>query len=144
MSTPGDRGPIVIDTDVFSADLIPKSPLPGGYALLIAGRPAFISFQTVAELRFGAIRRGWGSARMVRLEAKLARAVVVHTGDELATICARLRADCESIGHALCQKHHNGDLWIAATAIRLSVPLVSNDQIFRGVPDLEFVSVPQA
>jgi predicted nucleic acid-binding protein len=31
----------------------------------------------------------------------------------------------------------NADRWIAATALRLGVPLVSNDGIFRGVPGLE-------
>lgn len=41
---------------------------------------------------------------------------------------ARLRADCEARGHALAQREHNADRWIAATALRLSVPLVSNGQ----------------
>ena len=71
MSSAPPRGPVVIDTDVFSADLVPGSRLAERYAPLITGRPAFISFQTVAELRYGAIRRGWGHARMLRLEAKV-------------------------------------------------------------------------
>jgi len=45
------RGPIVIDTDVFGADLIPGSRLAQIYEPIIVGRPAFISFQTAAELR---------------------------------------------------------------------------------------------
>jgi len=56
----------VIDTDVFSADLVPGSPLAERYAPIVAGRPALICFQTVAELRYGALRRGWGDARMLR------------------------------------------------------------------------------
>jgi tRNA(fMet)-specific endonuclease VapC len=130
------RGAIIIDTDVFSADLVPGSRLAERYAPLIAGRPAFISFQTAAELRYGAIRRHWGEARMRRLDAKIHRAEVVHTGPELVALCAQLRADCAAIGHALAQREHNADRWIAATAIRLGVPLVSNDAIFRDVPDL--------
>jgi hypothetical protein len=51
------RGPVVIDTGVFGADLVPGSALAARYDPLIAGRPAFISFQTVAELHFGALRR---------------------------------------------------------------------------------------
>jgi hypothetical protein len=77
------RGPIVIDTDVFSADLVPGSRLTEPYAPVIAGRPAFVAFQTVAELRYGAIRRGWGEARMFKLEAKIQRVEAVHTGPEL-------------------------------------------------------------
>jgi predicted nucleic acid-binding protein len=53
---------------------------------------------------------------------------------------AHLRADCESAGHALAQREHNADRWIAAIAIRLGVPLVSNDKIFRDVPGLALES----
>ena len=136
MSVARPRGPIVIDTDVFSADLVPGSKLAELYAPIITGRPAFISFQTVTELRYGALRRGWGATRMLKLDAKIQRAEVVHTGPELVLICAQLRADCAAAGHALAQREHNADRWIAATAIRLGVPLVSNDAIFRDVHGL--------
>jgi hypothetical protein len=58
------RGPIVIDTDVFGADIVPGSKLANLYEPIIVGRPAFISFQTAAELRYGALLRNWGEARM--------------------------------------------------------------------------------
>jgi predicted nucleic acid-binding protein len=74
---------------------------------------------------------------MLRLDARIARAEVVHSGPELVLIYAQLRAECEAQGHALGQREHNADRWIAATAIRLGVPLVSNDGIFRSVPGLE-------
>ena len=131
------RGPIVIDTDVFSADLVPGSRLAERYAPLITGRLAFISFQTAAELRYGAIRRGWGKPRMLRMGATIARVEVVHSGPELVAVYAQLRADCVAAGHALGQKAHTADRWIAATAIRLGIPLVSNDGIFRGAPGLQ-------
>lgn len=130
------RGPVVIDTNVFGADLVPGSPLTNRYEPLIVGRPAFVSFQTVAELHFGALRRGWGPPRMLKLDAKIARAQVVHSGMDLVLAWAQLRADCERIGHALGQREHDGDRWIAATALRLGVPLVSDDGIFRGAPGL--------
>lgn len=144
MKPEAGRGPVVIDTDVFSADLVSGSRIAERYAPIITGRPAFISFQTVAELRYGALRRGWGTARMLKLDAKIDRAEVVHTGPELVLICAQLRADCEAVGHALGQREHNADRWIAASAIRIGIPLVSNDAIFRGVPGLELESVADA
>lgn len=143
MTAARSRGPIVIDTDVFSPDLFPGSPLAERYAPLVAGRPALISFQTAAELRYGAIRRGWGRARLLRLEAKIQRAEVVHSGAELVAVYAQLRADCEAAGHALGQKEHTADRWIAATAIRLGVPLVSNDGIFRDAPGVRLESFAQ-
>ena len=136
MSPVRSRGPLVIDTDVFSADLVPGSTLTERYAPVIAGRPAFVAFQTVAELRYGAIRRSWGDARMHKLETKIQHVEVVHSGPELVAIYAQLRADCEAAGHALGQKEHTADRWIAAVAIRLGIPLVSNDGIFSGAPGL--------
>ena len=68
----------MIDTDVFSADLVPTSRLAERYAPIITGRPAFISFQTATELRYGAIRRGWGEARMLKLNSKIQRAAAAE------------------------------------------------------------------
>lgn len=136
MSAAPARGAIVIDTDVFSADLITGSALAQRYAPLITGRLAFISFQTAAEIRYGALQRGWGQARMLELVSKLANVEIVHTGPELVVTHAQLRADCRNAGHALAQRAHNADRWIAATAIRLGLPLVSNDAIFQDVPGL--------
>lgn len=64
------------------------------------GRRICSPFQTVAELRYGALRRGWGTARMPKLDSTIQRAEVVHTGPELVLLCAQLRADRERIGHA--------------------------------------------
>lgn len=75
-AVPG-RGPLVMDTEVFGADLVPGARLAAVYEPIIVGRPAFISFQTAAELRYGALRRTWGDARMRKLEARTNEAEVV-------------------------------------------------------------------
>ena len=103
MTAPLARGPIVIDTDVYGAELVPGSALAVVYQPIIVGRPAFICFQTAAELRYGATLRNWGEPRMRKLEARIAAAVTVHTGPDLVLTYVRLRVDCERIGHALCQ-----------------------------------------
>lgn len=79
---------------------------------------------------------------MLRLEAKIQRVEVVHSRPELVAEYAQLRSDCEPAGHALAQKSHTAGRWIAATAIRLGLPLVSNDGIFCGAPGLELETVP--
>ena len=141
MSRQEARGPAVIDTNVFAADIVPGSRLAPMYEPLTAGRPALISFQTVAELHFGAIRRGWGRPRLLKLERRIEDAETVWPGPELVLIYARLRADCLRIGHALGQRHHDADRWIASTALRLDVSLVSHDRIFRDVPGLVLETV---
>ncbi|MGA2307658.1 MAG: hypothetical protein ABSH29_26235, partial [Acidimicrobiales bacterium] len=101
MTDQPSRGPIVIDTDVYGAEIVPGSSLAVMYEPIILGRPAFISFHTAAELRYGALRRNWGESRIRKLEARIAAAETVHTGPDLVLTYARLRVDCERIGHTL-------------------------------------------
>lgn len=136
MTAAPPRGPVVVDTDVFSAGLHGPSLIATAYEPLIVGRPAFVSFQTVAELRFGARLRSWGAGRMLKMEARIAGAETVQSGPDLIEAYVRLRVDCHRAGHALAQAHHDADRWVAATAIRLGVPLVSNDGIFTNAPGL--------
>ena len=130
---------VVVDTNVFSADLLRTTHhLVELYQPLLAARRFLISFQTLAEISFGARRRGWGPVRMSRLAEQLARAEVVWPGPSLLEVYVDLRVGCERVGHALGQPDHDSDRWIAATAIHLAVPLVSHDGIFRDVPGLVF------
>jgi len=54
--------------------------------------------------------------------------------------CAELRMRCRQAGHALGEKLHDGDRWIAATAIRIENPFVSHDGIFTEAPGLRVVT----
>lgn len=54
----------------------------------------------------------------------------------LVNVCASLRDRCRRAGHSLSEKIHDSDRWIASTAIRYGLPLISDDTIFRDVPDL--------
>lgn len=142
MSTAPRRGPVVIDTDVFSAGLHGPSLIASTYEPLIVGRPAFISFQTVAEIRFGAGLRNWGPKRILKMETRIGSTEIVHSGPALIEAYTRLRIDCHRAGHALAQPRHDADRWIAATAVRLGIPLVSNDGIFADVSGLVVESLP--
>lgn len=126
----------MIDTDVFSADLIPGSLLAARFRQLTLGRPTFISFQTAAEVRFGAMLRGWGASRLRRMESRLAAAEIVDSGPELIDTYVQLRVTCRRAGHPLAQKIHDADRWVAATALRLELTLIANDGIFDDVPGL--------
>lgn len=137
MATEHGRGPVVVDTDVYSARLIPDSTLARRYEPLLVGRAEFVSFQTVAEVRYGARLRGWGDARLRRMEAAFGRIAIVYPGPDLIRTYAELRVACQRAGHALSQREHDADRWIAATAIRLGIPLVSNDGVFENTPGLE-------
>lgn len=129
---------VVVDTMVVSA-LVNAGRDPAAAArcrATIGGRSVVVSFVTVTEMRFGAIKAGWGELRRRGLERVLARLVVVQPDDDLMGTCAELRADCVKRGHALGDKVHEADRWVAATAIALGVELISRDEVFRNVTGL--------
>ena len=137
MSTRATRA-VVVDTMAVSA-LVNAARNPdraAAYRRAIADDPILVSFMTITELRFDALGAGWGELRRRGLERDLAQLVVVQPDDQLIQTCAELRASCERAGHGLGHKIHEADRWIAATAIRLSVDLVSDDTVYRDVPDL--------
>jgi predicted nucleic acid-binding protein len=139
--TQAPRGPVVIDTGVFGAQLTPRTWRLGElYRPLVERRAALISFITVAELRFGARLAGWGPRRLGRLERELERAETIWPGPDLTGTYAALRAWCVKNGHGLGQKEHEADRWVAATAIWLDVPLVSHDAIFASVGGLSLLT----
>lgn len=73
------------------------------------------------------LHAGWGELRRQWLERRIAEFSVVQPDDAMISICAELSQDCKQGGHPLGNRAHNGDRWIAATAIRLGLQLVSDD-----------------
>ena len=85
----GSRGPVVIDTGVFGARLTPSGRLLAAlYRPMLEGRPAVISFVTVAELEYGARLADWGRDRLRRLEYEVGRAEIVWPGPHLTDVYA--------------------------------------------------------
>jgi predicted nucleic acid-binding protein len=131
----------VVDTNVFGAELTRRgAAVAGAYRSHVEGRDLFVSFVTVAELRYGAKLAGWGEQRLRRLEMRLAVAEVVWAGNGLVDEYVWLRHECTVAGHPLGQKQHEADRWIAATARWLDVPLVAHDAIFRDAPGVTVVT----
>jgi predicted nucleic acid-binding protein len=139
--TDAGRPAAVVDTNVFGAELTRRGEVvAAAYRRHVEGRDLYVSFTTVAELRFGARLAGWGLPRLNRLEARLAAADVVWAGDGLVETYVSLRQECSVAGHPLAQKHHEADRWIAATARWLAVPLVTHDAVFLGTPGVEVIT----
>lgn len=137
MTTRGRATHVVVDTDALSWILDPR-PIPqGGRArTLVDGRTAVISFVSAAELRYGALRAGWGEFRLRRLARSLADLDVIQSDQRLIERNAELRAWASRAGHGLAHKIHEADRWVATTALALDLELVAGDRIFEGVPNL--------
>lgn len=134
-------GPVVVDTGVFGSGLVPSSgDLARRYQHHLVGRRVDPAYQTVAELRYGSLRRKWGAQRLEAMEDRLRRATVAPVDERTALIYAQLKLACVDDGHGLGQKDHDGDRWIAATAVRYGIPLVSHDRIFEGAPGVDLIT----
>jgi hypothetical protein len=57
-----------------------------------------LAFQTVMELRFGALRAGWGELRRRRLKRGIAELTVTQPDDAMITSCAQLRRAASGSG----------------------------------------------
>jgi len=73
---------------------------------------------------------------MDRLIDVLEQTPTIHTDPEVVEAYADLTAECRRSGHALQDKTHTGDRWIAACAVAKQFDLLSGDAIFEGVPNL--------
>lgn len=95
--------------------------------------------QTIAELRYGALVAGWGERRLAALGTLIEQLTIIEIDDDLAWEHARLRLACRRAGHALVAPVHAADLWVAASALYLGLPLVTDDAVFEGTPGLDLV-----
>lgn len=125
---------VVLDSNVVSY-IFNRDSRADYYEERIRGCQLLISFQTLEESWFGAFRRGWGTRRTRELEAHLQRYETIWPDTEIATVCARLRAESLSAGRGL----QVADAWIAATALMLGCPLVTHDRDFDGIPGLRVI-----
>jgi tRNA(fMet)-specific endonuclease VapC len=127
---------VVVDTDVVS--LIFKSHPTGVlYEADLAGCTLLISFMTLAELDRWAIQSKWGAARREWLRLYLDRFVLLPYSRRLCSMWAEVTVAAQARGRRIdC-----ADAWIAATALRYDVPLVThNRDDYLGVPGLKLIS----
>lgn len=102
----------------------------------MAGTQVFLAAVTVSELRYGALVAGWGDPRREHLEQVLRTTTVVPVSDRLLTTAAELRFACREAGHPLHDRAHANDLWVAASALHIGVPLLTADAVFEDTPGL--------
>lgn len=93
----GGQSPVVVDTMLASAIIVgakrdPQRDLLDRYEQHLLGRPLVLSFVSVAELRYGSRRAGWGAARLHQLESWLRQVAVpmpTMTSSPSVLTCAR-------------------------------------------------------
>ena len=128
---------LVDDTDVASFIFKWHPEFAPRYVAIVRGSELVISFMTPAEMRQGALDAKWGPRKCDVLEAYLADFSVLHSDSLLCSTWAAVRNESAREGRPIS----SGDAWIAATALVLSVPLVTNNpKDFRHLSKLRLVS----
>lgn len=120
--TVSDPVAVVVDTDVVSFTLKGDSRATE-FARHLADRILVISFMTVAELDRWAMERNWGQARRDAMEQFLQAFTVHPSNRDLCSQWATIVSGAKKAGRAVS----TSDAWIAATALALGVPLVTNN-----------------
>ena len=129
---------IVLDTSVVSL-VFKGDPRNDFYLPHMTRQRTVVSFQTVEEVWYGAYKAGWGARQKNELALHLQQYEVVWPDPGTAAISANLRVEREKAGRRL----NTADAWIAATALRLSCPLASDDGDFDGIPRLRLIRAPR-
>lgn len=132
-------GRVVVDTDVASY-LFRNDSRAEFYSQLLKGKLAIISFQTVAETNLWALTQNWGNARQLAFGVYLQRFLVQDYEPEMAQHWARVKFEARRAGRPI----DSADAWIAATALALDCPLVTNNaKDYAGVGSLRVVTAQE-
>lgn len=121
-------GPLLVDTGVFSWVTWGRQR-HADFTALMLNHVLVLSFATVAELRYGALKAGWGHDKMRALEQRIATYLIIAATDAVTRKWAELNCSYKD-------KLGVNDLWIAASALAQSepLPLVTTDlSDFRSV-----------
>jgi len=128
---------LVVDTDVGSYIFKWHPEFAPRYVAIVRGSELVISFMTLAEMRQGALDANWGPRKCDVLEAYLADFSVLHSDSLLCSTWATVRHESVQKGSPMS----SADAWIAATALVLSAPLVTNNpKDYRHLDKLRNVS----
>lgn len=126
----------VIDTDIFSF-LLKKDTRAELYKPHLDGQFLFLSFMTVAELERWANLYNWGQNKINLLENSLKRYVIQHSNLDICKIWGEIMTESKRGGLNVSIS----DAWIAATAITLQIPLVTNNEKdFQKINGLTIIS----
>jgi tRNA(fMet)-specific endonuclease VapC len=135
---PAAMARLVVDTDVASFVFKWHPAFAPQYIAIMRGSELVVSFMTLAEMRQGALDANWGMRKRDVLETYLADFSALHSDTLLCSTWAAVHNESAHAGHSM----GSADAWIAATALVLSVPLVTNNpKDYRHLDKLQVVSV---
>jgi predicted nucleic acid-binding protein len=96
-----------------------------------------VSFVTIGEMLFGGAKKKWGPTKMAELHRRLQSVVMLPYDYKLCVTYGDLKAKLQEQGRPIA----DNDLWIAASSVRHSIPLISHNRShFEIIPELVLIS----
>jgi predicted nucleic acid-binding protein len=127
---------VVVDTDVVSF-LFKRDSRAIMYLPHLAGKQRVVSFMTVAELDFWAMKFNWGPGRKAQLAHHLQRFVHYPYDRDLCFAWAEVTHQAHRAGRPI----QCADAWVAATALSLGIPLITHNATdFVGLAGLSIIT----
>ncbi len=127
---------LLLDTNIISF-LFKCDTRTERYTLHLHDQELAIAIMTVAELFQWAAMRNWGEARIARLEQYLDHYTILPVDIETCRCWANIRAIRSAAGLPISPQ----DAWIAATALRYRLPLVThNPDDFQQIPGMTIIT----
>ncbi|MBL8203019.1 MAG: type II toxin-antitoxin system VapC family toxin [Blastocatellia bacterium] len=127
---------VLLDTNIVSY-LFKGDSRADQYAPHLLQQELAISMMTVAELFQWAGIRNWGTVRIAQLEALLNSYTILPSDLETCRSWANVRVERHNLGHPISPQ----DAWIAATALRYGVSLVThNPSDFQKITGLSVIT----
>jgi predicted nucleic acid-binding protein len=126
----------MVDTSVVSL-ILKRDTRAAAYESLLASQIGVLSFITLAELHRWPEERDWGARRRAELARVLQPYEIAYPDESLCRRWALLLPSINAAGRPL----PFSDSWIAATALHLSLELVThNPRDFSGIDGLIVIS----
>lgn len=131
---------VLLDTDVFSFLIRENDSRGAAYEKYILGKLTAITLISLGELRFWMLRRHWNERRVEALASRLATVLVIPLDRETCDAYAAIKHEAKNEDGSDRVVADN-DLWIAASARRHGVPLLShNRRHFENLPGIVLIS----
>lgn len=132
---------VLLDTDAWSLLYLPRhDPRTAPWRKALVGATVAIATQTRAEVLAGILQSDWGEPRREAARHQLDRTATIPVDESVILQYATITVACRNAGHALHDRNHTADRWIAATAAAWELPLLSGDRVFDGTPGLPLLS----
>lgn len=113
---------VLVDTDVVSF-LFKGDSRARPFATLLSTQRQAIAFMTAAELWRWGLKRGWGQARLDRLDELVTSFIVLPADAATCRFWATVRVQCDGVGRPISVQ----DAWIAAVALQHGLKLATNN-----------------